>query len=167
MEYNKTNNYQTIAASIHLMTFGKWILPLGNFLFPLILWMINAKKSPFIDDHGKQAINFQLSITLYTVVLAFVGGGIIIGSMISGGPTFWEHLSDDSFFFTDNMGIFSTIMASGIICGMAILVLTIIDLVCTIQATSAAFNGNNYKYPITIQFIPKNLEVSTINNQEK
>lgn len=167
MKNTNLNNHNTIAASIHLLTFGKWLLPLGNFLLPLVLWMINAKKSDFIDRNGKEALNFQLSITLYTVVLAFVGGGIIIGSVISGGPLLWEHMENDTFLFSDNMGVFSTIMASGIICGTAILVLTIMDIVCTIKATSAAFNGDEYRYPITIQFIPHNAVDPSLNNQEK
>jgi hypothetical protein len=167
MENNSLNDHQTIAAGIHLLTFGKWILPLGNFLLPLILWMINAKKSTFIDRHGRQALNFQISITLYTVLLAFVGGGIIIGSMISGGPMFWENINNSSFFFTENMGIFSTIMASGILCGTAILVLTAIDLVCTIKATTAALNGHEYQYPITIPFIPQTIEDTKLNDPEK
>ncbi len=167
MEHSTTKNHQTIAAGIHLLTFGKWIIPLGNFILPLILWMVNSKKSSFIDRHGKQALNFQISITLYTVILAFIGGGIIIGTMISGGPMLWENIDDSSFFFTENMGIFSTVMASGIICGTAILVLGIMDLVCTIQATIKALDGEEYKYPLTINFIPMASNNESINNQEK
>ena len=157
-------NHNTIAASIHLLTFAKWVIPLGNFILPIVLWVINAKKSELIDKSGREALNFQISITLYTVVLAFIGGGVIIGSMISGGPMFWENIDEGSFFFTDNVGIFSTIMASGLICGTAILVLAVIDLVCTIKAAIKALDGESYSYPISIAFLPYTIEEKETTN---
>ena len=165
MESTNQNNHNNIATGIHLLTFGKWLFPLGNFILPILLWMINSKKSNFIDRHGKQAINFQMSITLYTIVLAFIGGGIIIGSMISGGPSLWEAMDHGHDFpFWDDMGIFSTVIASGFICGTLILVLAVIDLVCTIKAAIKAHDGDDYNYPLTINFIPLNNEVEVPNN---
>jgi len=35
---------------------------------PLVMWLIKREKSPFIDDHGKEAINFQISLLLYNLV---------------------------------------------------------------------------------------------------
>lgn len=165
MESTNQNNHNNIATGIHLLTFGKWLFPLGNFILPILLWMINSKKSNFIDSHGKQAINFQMSITLYTIVLAFIGGGIIIGSMISGGPSLWEAMDHGHDFpFWDDMGIFSTVIASGFICGTLILVLAVIDLVCTIKAAIKAHDGDDYNYPLTINFIPLHNEVEVPNN---
>ena len=159
MEEHTTNNHNNIAMGIHLATFGKWVFPLGNFILPILLWMVNSKKSDFIDRHGKQAINFQLSITLWTVILAFIGGGVIIGSMISGGPDLWDAMDGPTFPFAEDMGIFSTIVASGIICGTLILALSIVDLVCTIKAAIKAHEGLPYDYPLTINFIPHNTVV--------
>lgn len=155
MEKTTTNNHHNIAAVIHLSTFGKWLFPLGNLILPIVLWTINSKKSAFIDNHGKQAVNFQLSMTLYTVILAFVGGGVILGSMITGGPQLWEQLDGNAFPFNNNMGIFTTIIASGFICGTAILVLSITDFVCTIQAALKARDGLPYHYPLAINFISR------------
>ena len=165
MESTNQNNHNNIATGIHLLTFGKWLFPLGNFILPILLWMINSKKSDFIDRHGKQAINFQISITLYTIVLAFIGGGIIIGSMISGGPSLWEAMNHGHDFpFWDDMGIFSTVIASGFICGTLILRRAVIDLVCTIKAAIKAHDGHDYNYPLTINFIPHHTEVEVPNN---
>ncbi|MGB5981884.1 MAG: DUF4870 domain-containing protein [Nonlabens sp.] len=165
METTHQKNHNTISACIHLLTFGKWVFPLGNFVLPIILWMVNSNKSSFIDKNGREALNFQISITLYTVVLAFIGGGVIIGTMISGGPVFWENIDNHSFLFTENVGIFSTVMASGIICGTSILALAIIDVVCTIKAALAAREGDDYCYPITINFVRKN-EINESTNKE-
>ena len=93
-------------------------------------------------------------MTLYTLILAFVGGGVIIGSMITGGPQLWEQFDSNTFPFADNMGIFTTIVASGVLCGTAILVLGVTDFICTIQAALGAREGAYYKYPLTINFLP-------------
>jgi uncharacterized Tic20 family protein len=44
-----------------------------GFLVPLIIWLIKKDKSPFVDDQGKEALNFQI-----TVILAHVIGGLTI-----------------------------------------------------------------------------------------
>lgn len=45
-----------------------FLLPFfGQILVPLILWLIKRHDSPFIDESGKEAVNFQLSVTLYFI----------------------------------------------------------------------------------------------------
>ncbi len=66
------NHHKNIATFIHLSTFSRFIIPLGNYLGPVILWMLNKEKSEFINEHGKQAINFQLSILLYSIVIGVI-----------------------------------------------------------------------------------------------
>ena len=53
---------RTIAALSHLAAFAGLAIPFGNVLGPLIVWLARRDDSPFIDDHGKQALNFQLSL---------------------------------------------------------------------------------------------------------
>ena len=35
----------------------------------IIMWQIKKSESPFLDDHGREATNFQISMAIYTVVL--------------------------------------------------------------------------------------------------
>lgn len=167
MKYREQKNHRHIATFVHLLSFGKWIFPLGNFVLPIILWTVNSKKSDFIDFNGKEVINFQLSITLYTVLLALIGGSVIVGTMISGGPLFWESLDNGTFLFSEDVGIFSTIMASGLICGTGILILSILDVICTIKAAVIANEGKEYFYPITIRFISHRSENVQMNENEE
>jgi hypothetical protein len=54
---------------------------LGHLLGPLIVWLLKRGDSPEIDTHGKESINFQLSMLIYdaiAVVLCFVLIGIPI-----------------------------------------------------------------------------------------
>lgn len=45
------------------------------FLGPLIIWLIKKDESPFVNDQGKEAVNFQLSILIgyvITGILSFI-----------------------------------------------------------------------------------------------
>src|SRR5436305_309305 len=43
-------------------------IPFGNVLGPLILWLWKKDTNPGVDLHGKEALNFQLSMSLYMVI---------------------------------------------------------------------------------------------------
>jgi len=54
-------------------------IPFGNILGPLVIWLIKKDEIPQLDAHGKAAINFQISLTIYFMVcipLIFVVIGI-------------------------------------------------------------------------------------------
>ena len=71
--------YHAIAMWCHLGTFAGLLIPLGNFLLPLILWLSKKDDDALVNDQGKESINFQISIFLYGVVcgiLVFVFVGI-------------------------------------------------------------------------------------------
>lgn len=40
----------------------------GGFVVPLIIWMMKKDQSPYIARHGKEALNFSISIALYYLV---------------------------------------------------------------------------------------------------
>jgi len=52
----------------HLSAFAGFIIPLGNIIAPLVIWLIKRAESPFIDDQGKEALNFQISMIIYAVI---------------------------------------------------------------------------------------------------
>jgi uncharacterized protein len=41
---------------------------LGHLLGPLIVWLVKRGDSPEIDAHGKESLNFQLSMLIYDIV---------------------------------------------------------------------------------------------------
>ncbi len=47
-------------------------VPLGNLLGPLVVWLVKRDQSSFVDQQGREALNFQISITLYALVV-FIG----------------------------------------------------------------------------------------------
>ena len=63
----------------HLSALVGFVIPFGNIIAPLIIWTLKKDEYPHVNDQGKEAINFQLSITVYiliSVVLVFVVIGI-------------------------------------------------------------------------------------------
>jgi len=53
----------------------------GHILGPLIVWLAKRGDSPEIDEHGKESLNFQISMLIYNViagVLCLVLIGFII-----------------------------------------------------------------------------------------
>ena len=48
---------------------------------PLIMWLVRRPQSAFINDHGKEALNFNISILIYALVaaLTFICGiGMVV-----------------------------------------------------------------------------------------
>lgn len=66
-----SENQKNTSAFIHLSTFLKYLFPFANYIAPLLIWTFNKDKH-FVDDHGKQAINFQLSILVYTILIGLI-----------------------------------------------------------------------------------------------
>jgi uncharacterized Tic20 family protein len=56
----------------HLSALAGFIVPFGHIIGPLVVWLIKKDESPFVDDQGKEAINFQISMTLYAVIAAIL-----------------------------------------------------------------------------------------------
>ena len=52
----------------HFAAFLGLVLPFGNLIGPLIVWQIKKDVHPFIDDQGKEALNFQISVALAAVL---------------------------------------------------------------------------------------------------
>ncbi len=52
----------------HLGGFAGYFIPFGNILAPLVVWILKRDEQPFVDHHGREALNFQISITIYAIV---------------------------------------------------------------------------------------------------
>ncbi len=55
----------------HLAALSGFVgVPFGNIVGPLVIWMIQKDKYPSVVKHGKEALNFQISMTIYAAVAA-------------------------------------------------------------------------------------------------
>jgi uncharacterized protein len=67
----------------HIAAFAFFILPpIGSVLGPLIVWLIKRGQSEFVADQGREALNFNISVMLASIVcgiLAYILIGILLG----------------------------------------------------------------------------------------
>src|SRR5687767_6935640 len=65
----------------HLLGLAGFAIPFGNILAPLFLWIWKKDTHPGVDVHGKEALNFQISMTIYGLIGA-VTAFFLIGFVI-------------------------------------------------------------------------------------
>jgi uncharacterized Tic20 family protein len=98
-----------------------WI---AGFLGPLIIWLAK-KDDPFVEEHARESLNFQLSLMLYFFVL-------MMSLVLVVWIPFWLVVWIPAFF------------------GLAIL-----GLVTNIIGAIRASNGRMYRYPLCIRFVSR------------
>jgi uncharacterized Tic20 family protein len=52
----------------HLSQLITLVVGFGSLILPLILWITNKEKVDQMDQHGKNIINFQLSLLIYSII---------------------------------------------------------------------------------------------------
>lgn len=58
--HDVTDEDRTMALLAHLLTF------VGGFIAPLIIWLVFRERSEFVDHHGREALNFQISLMIWS-----------------------------------------------------------------------------------------------------
>lgn len=69
----------------HLSALAGYIIPFGNVLGPLLVWQIKKNEFPSVEEHGKAALNFQLTVLVAVVVVgmaAFLLSFVCIGFVL-------------------------------------------------------------------------------------
>lgn len=62
------SNARNFGMLCHLLSLIGYFSILGFIVAPLALWMVKRKDHPFIDDQGRESVNFQITIFLLLVV---------------------------------------------------------------------------------------------------
>lgn len=128
------------AMACHLSTLLGFILPGASLIAPLIVWGAKRNQNPLVEKNGRNVINFILSFWLYSFILLFMVM-ILVG-----------------FLFIPIINVFS---AMGIVFYVFIgfiygLVYFLLQLALPIYGGIKAFNGEVYRYPLTISFLKEN-----------
>jgi len=58
---------------------------IGSIIAPLIIWQIKKEDSSFVDEQGKEAVNFQISMVLYGLVGSIVCLATCVGAFLIPG----------------------------------------------------------------------------------
>jgi uncharacterized Tic20 family protein len=149
----ETTSDKNTATFTHLSTLTQYIIPFGNYIFPILIWTSYKDKSEFVNHHGKQTLNFQLSLLLYTLILALIAIPIFLTVFLKNIPIQAVFNDEDfvirNFDFQGNIGLLSIGATAVLLFG----VLKFVEFFLVIYASIKASNGELYKYPLTIPFI--------------
>ncbi len=52
----------------HLAGLAGLVIPFGNVVGPLIIWMIKKDEYSHVDQEGKEALNFQITVSIAAMV---------------------------------------------------------------------------------------------------
>lgn len=78
--YIDTRTERILAMILHLSGFLNGFLPI---VIPLIIWLLKKDTSFFIREHGRAALNFQISVIILTVIaVLFMVFTIGLGAII-------------------------------------------------------------------------------------
>ncbi len=112
-------------------------VPFGNVFGPLILWMVKGKESSFVDDQGREAVNFGITMTIVYALL------IISAIMWIGVPFFLTFL---------NQG-FAALFAVSATAWVAVFIFPLVHFLMIIVGAIQAANGKYHRYPFTLRFL--------------
>ena len=63
--------HRTMGMLCHLLALAGLLgIPFGNIIGPLVIWLIKKDEMPFVNDQGKEALNFQITMTIAAIVAA-------------------------------------------------------------------------------------------------
>lgn len=70
----------------HMSAFLGFVFPFGGIIGPLVCWMSKRDESLWLNENGKSALNFNLSVLLYMVLISplvlIVVGIPLIGMLV-------------------------------------------------------------------------------------
>lgn len=112
------NDEKTMSMLAHLLGI------VTGFVGPLIIWLIKKDESPFVNDQGKEALNFQI-----TMAIGYVAVGVLHGIF---------------------MFVFAPLAC---VTSLLIVAIGICSLVFSILGGMAANKGTAYRYPFALRLI--------------
>jgi uncharacterized Tic20 family protein len=79
---------QNWAMGCHLAALSGFLVPFGNIIGPLVVWLIKRAEMPMVDRHGKEALNFQITVMiafLVSIPLCFILIGFVLMAVVGVG----------------------------------------------------------------------------------
>lgn len=121
------------ALVLALMT--SWISGCAGALVAGAVYLLKRDDSAFIAEHAREALNFNISMFLYTCGV-FVAGFLLLGATV----------------LTLGLGVIIT-APLGLLLLALVVAIAVMWLVCSVIATVKAWNGESYRYPFTIRLV--------------
>lgn len=137
---------RTPAILIHVSPLLGFVLPaIGALLGPVAAWLLYRDRSAALDDHGKEAVNFQVSVWLYHAVAAVAAFTLfsfgVIGTAVTGGA---------------DGGALTLLGGLGAFIGFylpVLALLSVVPFIFMLVAVMRVSGGQHYHYPLSIRFL--------------
>ena len=110
-----------------------WVAGVAGALAALAVWMLVRDKSTFAAAHAREAVNFNLSMLIYACA-AVLAGIVLVGATV----------------LTLGLGLLVTAPA-GLLLVLLLGAIAVTWFVCSLIAAFKAYDGQEYRYPITIR----------------
>lgn len=128
------------AAGVHigalvLALMTSWISGAAGAAVAGVIYLVKRDESPFVAAHALEALNFNISMFLYTCAVVVMGVALLGATVLTLG-----------------LGALVT-LPLGLVLVAAACALALTWLVCSIVATIRAWNGETYRYPLTIRLV--------------
>ena len=81
------------AAAAHLLTLAGLVVPFGSVIGPLAVWLTRRHRDPFIDQAGREALNFGISIAIYGSALVVAALMLVGIPLLMVGVVAWVVLA--------------------------------------------------------------------------
>lgn len=147
METTVNRNTATI---LQLSAFGQYFFPFGNFILPAIIWSLRKNDSKFVDYNGKQALNFQLSMLIYTFILGMIALCSFIYTLVNAIDF---NMDSEWVMESWSLGRITGAIAYLFISLFIFALLKVFEFALIIYASVKNSRGENYKFPLTINFL--------------
>ena len=122
-------------AALVLALLTSWAAGVAGVVGALAVWLLKRDESPFIAEHAREALNFNLSMLIYACAACLLVVVLVGVSVLTLG-----------------IGLLLTVPA-GVLLALAAAAIAVTWLVCSIIATVRAFNGEPYRYPLSLRLV--------------
>ena len=123
--YAPTQRHRSLAALAHLSAFLGFWQPILSVVGPLLAWLSLRGESSFVEDQAREALNFQLSILVWSLL-----GGLV----------------------TAVLALFTFGLALVVLVPVAILC-SLVNVCLTVAAALNANEGKRHRYPFTMRIV--------------
>lgn len=134
---------------VHLSALAQFIFHFfGLIIGPLIVWLIKKNNMPFVDEQGRESLNFNISMTLYALIIG-VGASLMPFSFLRFNFHYIAPIEIN--------GVWISMLSSAYMIFLSIIfiALFLFWLINIIRAAISANKGIRFKYPLTIHFLEK------------
>ena len=112
-----------------------WAAGVAGVVAALVVWLLKKDDSPFIAEHAREALNFNLSMLLYACAAGALAITLVGATVLTLG-----------------IGLILTLPV-GILLVLACGAIAVLWLVCSVIATVKAWNGEHYRYPLSLRLV--------------